>query len=246
MYHLAIVDDDVFFCKEFCKYLENTADILHIEIQQSIWNCAEDLYESLKNGDRQDIIFLDIELIKNNGIWLGNMIRKELNDFKTAIVYISHEKNYALQLFETLPLDFLVKPVKKEDVLRIMRRYLDINKNKYIHFIYQKAHKRCSILYENILYFRSIGRKIEIASWNENIDFYGKLGDILKQVPKDFIQIHKSYLVNKTYIREYSYEYIIMYNGERLSISKPFRNHVQDLLIEKEREICGETNIDWN
>lgn len=237
MYHLAIVDDDVSFCTEFNKYLENAADTLHIEIQQSIWNCGEHLYETLKKGNRQDIIFLDIELIKNNGIWLGNMLRKELKDFKTAIVYISYEKNYALQLFETMPLDFLVKPVKKEDVLRVMQRYLDINQNKYINFTYQKAHKRCSILYEDILYFRSIGRKIEIVSWNENIEFYGKLGDVLKQLPDNFIQIHKSYLVNKTYIREYAYEYIIMYNGEQLSISKPWRNKIQDALIEREREI---------
>lgn len=237
MYHLAIVDDDASFCTEFNKYLENAADTLHIEIQQSIWNCGEDLYETLKKGNRQDIIFLDIELIKNNGIWLGNMLRKELKDFKTTIVYISYEKNYALQLFETMPLDFLVKPVKKEDVLRVMQRYLDINQNKCIHFTYQKAHKRCSILYEDILYFRSIGRKIEIVSWSENIEFYGKLRDVLEQLSDNFIQIHKSYLVNKTYIREYAYEYIIMYNGEQLSISKPWRNKIQDALIEREREI---------
>ena len=52
-----------------------------------------------------------------------------------------------------------------------------------------------------------------------------------EQLPDNFFQIHKSYLVNEDYIREYMYEKVIMYNGEEISISKPYRNLVQERLL---------------
>ena len=85
--------------------------------------------------------------------------------------------------------------------------------------------------YEDILYFQSVGRKICIVAREEEQEFYGRLEKIKEQLPHQFIQIHKSYLVNENYIREYMYENVLMYSGEKLSISKPYRKLVQEKLL---------------
>lgn len=231
MYYIAIVDDDISVCHAIKNYLEIVADELKIEMELSLWNAGEDLYEHLKAGNRQDLIFLDIELVEKDGIWLGDMVREEMEDYKTDIVYFSHERNYALRLFESQPMDFLVKPILKDDIQRVMKRFLKRNKGKNLQFSFKKGHIYGNIFFEDILYFRSMGRKIRIVAKQEKQEFYGKLDDFKEQLPDNFFRIHKSYLVNEDYIREYMYEKIIMYNGEEISISKPYRKFVQDRLL---------------
>lgn len=237
MYHIAIVDDDSMFCDTIKECLENIEYEFKIEMELSIWYTGEELYKYLKAGNQMDIIFLDIELAGNSGIWLGNMIREEFSDFRTAIVYISYEKNYALQLFQTQPIDFLVKPVYQEDVQRVIKQYLRGNQSKKSQFLFKKGHKYCNIPFEDILYFQSVGRKICIVGREEEQEFYGKLENIKELLTQQFIQIHKSYLVNQNYIREYMYESVIMCNGEKLNISKPYRKLVQEKLLISRGEI---------
>ena len=62
--------------------------------------------ERFEKGIELDLLFLDIELVQNNGIAVGNFIRNELEDMQTHIVYISSKESYAMQLFKVQPLDF--------------------------------------------------------------------------------------------------------------------------------------------
>lgn len=231
MYHIAIVDDDISVCYSIRDHLEIVADELKIEMELSVWTTGEDLYEHLKTGNRQDLIFLDIELVEKDGIWLGGTIREEMEDYNTAIVYFSYEKNYALRLFESQPMDFLVKPILKEDIQRVMKRFLKRNKVKNLQFHFKKGHVHSNAFLEDILYFRSMGRKVQIVEKQEKQEFYGRLDDVKEQLSDNFFQIHKSYLVNEDYIREYMYEKVIMHNGEEISISKPYRKLVQERLL---------------
>lgn len=236
MYQIAIVDDEISVCHTIRNYLEIVADELKIEMELSIWTTGEDLYEHLKAGNRQDLIFLDIELVEKDGIWLGGMVREEMEDYKTAIVYFSYEKNYALRLFESQPMDFLVKPVLEEDIRRVIKRFLKRNKARKLQFRFKKGHIYSNVFLEDILYFRSMGRKVQIVEEQEIHEFYGKLEEAKEQLPDNFFQIHKSYLVNEEFIREYMYEKVIMHNGEELSISKPYRKLVQERLLKESVE----------
>lgn len=233
MYKISIVDDDRAVCHEMKEHLELVAEELKIEVELSIWTTGEELYEHLKAGNWQDLIFLDVVLVEKDGIWLGGIIREELEDYKTNIVYFSHEKNYALQLFASQPLDFLIKPVLKEDIMRVMRRFLKRNEATKLQFCFKKGHMHCNAFCDDILYFQSMGRKVMIVERQNTQEFYGKLDEVKQQLGDNFLQIHKSYLVNEDYIRQYMYEKVIMYNGEEISISKPYRNQVQEKLLEE-------------
>lgn len=237
MYYIAIVDDEISVCHTIRNYLEVVADELKIEMKLSIWTAGEDLYEHLKSGNRQDLMFVDIELVEKDGIWLGGMVREEMEDYNTAIVYFSYEKNYALRLFESQPMDFLVKPVIQEDIRRVMNKFLKRNQSQNLQFYFKKGHIYSNAFFKDILYFRSIGRKVQIVGRQEKQEFYGKLDNVKGQLPDNFFQLHKSYLVNEDYIQEYMYEKVVMYNGEEISISKPYRKFVQERLLAENRRI---------
>lgn len=70
---------------------------------------------------------------------------------------------------------------------------------------------------------------------NKRKDFYGRLTEIEKKVPDFlFLNIHKSYLVNFNYVKEYTYEWVRMINDDILSISKMNRAIVRRKIMERE------------
>ncbi|MDE7478092.1 MAG: LytTR family transcriptional regulator DNA-binding domain-containing protein [Lachnospiraceae bacterium] len=48
-----------------------------------------------------------------------------------------------------------------------------------------------------------------------------------------FLRINKSFLANVLYISEYHYDYVVMYDGSKISIGKKYKSIVRNHCIEK-------------
>ena len=89
------------------------------------------------------------------------------------------------------------------------------------------------MLYKEILYFSSQNKKVHLVLKDGQKEFNGKLKEIAKKIPGNFIQIHQSYLINFDYIEECSYESVKMKNGDTIPISQPYRKSVRTQLAER-------------
>ena len=89
------------------------------------------------------------------------------------------------------------------------------------------------VLYKDILYFSSQNKKVHLVLKDGQKEFNGKLKEIAKKIPGNFIQIHQSYLINFDYIEECSYESVKMKNGDTIPISQPYRKSVRKQLAER-------------
>ena len=182
---------------------------------------------NMLNSVQADLLFLDIELVQNNGIAVGNFIRNELEDMQTHIVYISSKESYAMQLFKVQPLDFLIKPVPVEQIKEVLIRSIKQKRSADTYFEYQKGNSVFRVPIKDIAYFMSMDKKIVIVKKDGEEEFYGKLRSIAENLPADFIMIHQSYIINQAFVCEYSYEAVKMVNGENLNISKPYRKETR-------------------
>ena len=195
------------------------------------------LSEYLKNEKAPDILFLDIELPGLNGVEIGKYIRDILKNSGMFLVYISSRKEYAMELFQNQPFDFLVKPISKEKLYQVMEKILNIVGRTEGSFQYKNQGNTYRMMYKDILYFQSEGRKINIVMKNESKIFYGRLNEIEEKIPeKLFLRIHKSYLVNRMYVKEFTYEWVKMINGDVLNISKVNRADVRRKILESEAD----------
>lgn len=87
---------------------------------------GDTLTEYLKKEKAPDILFLDIELPGMNGVEVGKYIRDILRNTDMFMIYISSKKEYALELFQNQPFDFLIKPIKKERLYHVMEKIFSI------------------------------------------------------------------------------------------------------------------------
>lgn len=228
--NIAVCDDDKILCSELETMLNQIADQLNIHVEISVWFSGETLQDYLNKGNRVDLVFLDIELMRLSGIDLGHYIRKELNNINIQIVYISSKTSYVIKLFKTQPYDFLIKPIKESDLIQVLKGILKVTETKNQIFNYQNGREIYSIEYDDILYFKSDRHKVLAVTKDKEIVFYGKLNDVVGKVPPQFLLIHKSYLINRDYVIRYTFEFIEMKNHDMLPISKAYQKEVRDKL----------------
>ncbi len=234
MYKIAICDDEILTCSELENFLLEYANSNHLNFDIDIFYSGEKLLDYLKNDEIYDLLFLDIELITLNGIEIGKFIRDSLHNENLILVYISSKEHYAMQLFKTRPFDFLIKPINFKSLNIMLKKALNIISAGNEFFEYKIGQTLYRIKYCDIIYFRSLKRKIIISSTHGDFEFYGHLAEIIPKLPPyRFIQIHKSYVIQYDYVAEYNYEWIKTTNNEIINISKPFRKDVRNTILNR-------------
>ena len=88
-----------------------------------------------------------------------------------------------------------------------------------------------------IRYIESSGRYIIVHDSGGEYKLKGKLNDIYERVKEfGFLFIHKSYIVNSSYVSIYKYDAVQMTDGTILPISQKYRKLMKSCLTELYRK----------
>lgn len=227
MIKVAICDDDVATTGRIESMLRSIAIGKFVQIDTEVFWKGGHLAREVENGACFDVIFLDIEMGNEDGITVARRIRE--TDRNVLIVYVTSYENYMQESFSVRPFRFLVKPVLADEMAACFGAACDeiSSADSYFRYNYQRLSRK--ILIRDIYYFESCRRKIYIATEKETLEFYGKLNEIeekLKASKGTFLRVHQSFLVNYRYIEGMAYDFIIMNNGKRISISEDRRKRI--------------------
>lgn len=229
MFHIGICDDEKGTCSQLEEWCYEYGEKNGLGIEVYVWYTGESLCNDMsEKKSRLDMLFLDIELSSTDGIKVGKFIRDELENLEVAIVYISSKSSYAMNLFRIQPIEFLIKPIEREKVDDIITRGIRLYERKNQIFEYYTKGYNYKVPYKEIIYFYSQNKIINIVFKDKETQFNGKLKDIAKAAPHNFILIHQSYLINLDFVTECSYELVKMNNGTMLNISQPYRKIVRE------------------
>ena len=235
MINIAICDDEKAICSQLENILLEYSNSAYLKIDVSIFYNGESLLDYLNQGNFFDLIFLDIELGQINGVEVGRQIRKVLKNFESEIVYISGNDGYDRQLFDVQPLHFIPKPIIESFVIDDLKLALERTGRSGGFFKYQKGYNTYKIPISEIIYFESLNREIKIVTLNKTDCFYGPLEDVSFNVSKhQFLQIHRSYLINYNHANVLRYSEVVMSNGETLPISRTKRQEFRTLQMNEE------------
>lgn len=231
MVEIAICDDDIKLCSYLEKMIMEYAQSRFMDISVMIYYTGNKFLSDLPNRS-YDMVFLDICLKDINGIDVGKRARETPCGKKLRITYISTFKDYALQLFRIHPYDFLIKPIYKGELERVLDELAEILREKNKVFQYRVKNTYGRIPYRDIMYFFSEDKKIHIVTPDREIIFWGKLKEIQAETKDYFLLIHKSFLINCDYVYQYGYSSVIMEDGAVLNISKSNRVKVRERLLQ--------------
>lgn len=233
-FKIAVCDDEQIICSTMYNKLQNLSKSKSVIFEIDCFTSGEELCDEIKHTN-YDLLFLDIELPKMNGVAVGQYIRETLKNETIQIAYISSKQEYAMELFEMRPINFLVKPLSDEKIENVIDKFLQLNKIDTETFNFKAGHNYYKIPLSDILYFYSNGRKINIVTSNKEYEFYGSLDNIYSEVKnKKFLFVHKSFLVNFKHINKYQYEQITMSDDKIIPVSQSRRKIVRSMFFELE------------
>ena len=232
MFKIAVCDDVASVCNELkTMIMDMKNDLICKEITIDTFYSGEALIDNIKEENLYDLIFLDIELGKINGVEVGHIIRKQMEDYVTKIIYISSKDIYDRQLFDVQPLHFLKKPIDSKKVFDDIQLSMKISEKENRNFEFKSFRNTIKVPYRDILYFESRGRKVFLMGTKSNYTFYGNINSLEEVLPKFFIHPNRSYFVNYEFVTCFKFEELIMTDGSIIPISRNKRKEIRELQL---------------
>ena len=147
--------------------------------------------------EQTDLIFLDIQLPELNGLsFLKSLTHRPMVIITTAF------PNYALEAFEEDVLDYLLKPFSYErffkSVTRARNRMLTEQKGNDEQLFLYADRTIYKVNTSDILYLKAEVDYVQIVTEHQNILILDSLKNWREKLPEfNFIQVHRSYIVNR-------------------------------------------------
>lgn len=198
---------------------------------------GEDLLCEIENTGDFDILLLDIQMSGRNGVETARVIRE--TDHRAVMIFISLYDQYCKDIINIQPFAFVDKPVSREALGGILSKVMEVHDSGDELFEFTFRKKKYSFLLREICYFESDRREVYVHGRDREVSYYDKLDTVEKRLENStvrFLRINKSFLVNVLYIREYHYDHVVMYNGDRVTIGNKYRDLVRSMCMEHSSE----------
>jgi two-component system response regulator LytT len=224
---ILIVEDEELAVKKLQKTLLGIDKMVEIV---GVTDSIKSTVEFLKENPSPDLILMDIELADGQSFEVFNLV-----PVKGPVIFITSYDEYALKAFKVNSVDYLLKPVQKEELEAALTKYRALNEsnkgpsdiNNLIkelqnklqpkefrkRFLVKQAQKLVSIEVDDIAYFYSDGR-LNFFKTRDNRKFVvdytmDELSEMLD--PEKYFRISRSF-----YVSVDSIDQIHDYFGNRL------------------------------
>ncbi|MBU3822878.1 LytTR family DNA-binding domain-containing protein [Flavobacteriaceae bacterium XHP0103] len=241
--NVIIVEDE----KPSARRLQRMLEKLDIKADALLHSVEESL-EWFQKNPHPDLIFLDIQL--SDGLSFEIF---ETLDIKSAVIFTTAYDEYALQAFKLNSIDYLLKPIDEDELVKAVAKYqeripqkqsvnIDFNdiKKLLVNPIDREYKKRFSV---------KVGQHIKLVNIDEVECFYSEnkgtylhtadgrnylLDTTLEQLadelePRLFFRISRKYFVNINAIKD-----MVSYTNSRLQI-KLDTYKADDVIVARER-----------
>jgi DNA-binding LytR/AlgR family response regulator len=223
---ILIVEDELLIAENISRILRNAG----YESVQYVTNVDEAI--GVIETQKPQIVLTDIMLEgERTGIDLGNLIHSQ---YKIPFVYITSHSSPEMvaKVKFTHPNAYLVKPFKKEDlVVAIELALFNVNPAAAEQFLQIKdGHVVAQIPCSEILWLEAEGNYTVIFCQNTKRRLVRNvITELHSQLPNvDFVRIHRSYVVNKKMISEYSSAFVVI-NEVKLPVGRTYREKLNEI-----------------
>ncbi|KGO86192.1 LytTR family transcriptional regulator [Flavobacterium rivuli WB 3.3-2 = DSM 21788] len=224
-YRCLIVDDETPAHKALISHISKFDDLEH---SGSAYSGAEAL--KMLNENKYDIIFLDINMPVLNGVEV-----MELQPKRPLTIVTTAYSDFALSAYTNDAIDYLLKPISLEKFSKAIEKakayYIgyalekqNATEEKFIS--YRSDGEVVKIRVNDIIYVESMGNYMKLFCHKLKSPHivYGSLLGIAQDIASpDFVQVHRSFIVNKACISIIEQENITLTNAIKLPVGRKYK-----------------------
>ena len=223
---IAICDDENIYRQQTSTAIESISKSLDVIIDT--FSNGNELINKFKSLP-YDLIILDIEMPEINGISLAKKLREISED--VYIVFLTSHIEFALEGYEVNALRYLTKPINHQKLKEILD-YIALKQTKEEVLWIKTDEFEERIQLSDILYLEAQNQNIAINTKNKTYITRYNLGDYEKELKdKNFIRIHRGYLVSLDKITTLGKNCVYLETGINLPVSRSKEKELKDALM---------------
>ncbi len=200
-----IVEDESLAADVISDYISQVPGLKLKGVCENVFVAMEIL-----RSEKIDLIFLDINLPKINGI---DFIKTLCDKYDIVLTTAYH--HYAIDGFNLNVIDYLLKPIEFNRFLQAANKVFDKHKNvssevhseirQRVYHFFNVDKKQVKVFVDDILYIESLKDYVRIHTRARKFITKFQIGEMEKiLIQENFIRIHKSYIVNSNMISSYN------------------------------------------
>lgn len=216
-YKIAICDDETSVIEYVSSIVtEWETESGHRVVLRS-FSSAESFLFSYEDENDYDILLLDIEMGKMDGVSLAKAIRKK--NETVQIVFITGYSEYIAEGYEVAALHYLMKPVKPEKLFEVLNRATEkLEKNERM-LTLSLSGEMVRIPLHEIAYIDVNGNYITLHG-KKDYTVKKTLGDIQKELDERFFKVGRSCIVNLNMVQRVTKTDCYLSNGSSLPLPR--------------------------
>lgn len=227
------IDDEPLALQQLSRYILETE---FLELAGSFRNAL--VAQKWLSTNKADAIFADIEMPGLNGL---DFVRSM--DQKPLVVFTTAHSEYALEGFKVDAIDYLLKPIDYQDFTRsaerVYRQHLlmwgaEEGQGGRNTIFVRSEYKTMAVDIVEIIFIESQSEYVRIfLEGKKPIMTLGSLKSYQETLPSDlFLRVHRSYIVNISFIKSIERKQIILLNGMSITVGKLYEKELKNYIKE--------------
>lgn len=178
---------------------------------------------------KYDIIFMDIEMERVNGMKAARVIRE--TDEVTALIFVTRLARYAVRSYDVSALDFIVKPIDYYGFALKMKkavRYCNsVRKNP---IVIKCDAGMISLTERQIYYIEVLEHNVIYHTDKGDFSMFGSLKTEAERLGSDFVFCNRCYIINLRHVEAVT-DNIVTVHGKELVISRYKKKDFMEALV---------------
>lgn len=223
-FHIAVCDDSI---EDLQAISALTKQILQKEafaFELSCYESGDQLMQALSDGLYFDLLLLDVMMPHQDGMELAARLRKKQLDL--PIIFISFNREMALNGYKVSAIRYLAKPVEQEDLKEALLHCLSLKRRRK-GLLIPSGNGNERIFPDEIVYIETQLRKSHVVLTKGEVVTSLRISQLEKALAgQNFIRCHQGFLVNLSFIRTLKATELELLNGLKIPVSK---HRIQDV-----------------
>ena len=226
---VAILDSDEQNIKYLSQFMKKEYAHWIVNSYATTFALATAVYDEFKG----DVELLMVHVESDSSIELAKDMQEYFPHIR--VIFYAETTDCAEKIFWAVPTFFMRLPFCDQTLEAAFERVRlgceeDVGRTLTI----QAQGQKQKIRFSAILYMESFARKMLLYTDNGSFETYMTVKEALDKLPQQFLQCHRSYIVNKDRIEKYSSEGVLLTDGALIPISRSYQKIIKESLGEEQ------------
>ncbi len=215
--HIAICDDSDIDAQFVRQIAAHWAAARGLNAETEVFSSAESFLFHYAENKNFDILLLDVEMGKMDGVTMAKRIRQE--NETVQIVFITGYSDYIAEGYEVAALHYLMKPVSEEKLCTVLDRALEKMKQNEKFLNLELSGEMVRIPMHEIRYLDVLKNYVTVHA-KQDYTVKRSLAELERELDERFFRVGRGLILNLKFIRRVTKQEVHLSDGSVLPLPR--------------------------